>query len=374
MPVSSSLVAAAARPAATAQADPSIGSKRAQAQQVLAQLRQLDASAQRANNRYQLASVRLQRLERSLRDQHAGARRRPLATSAGRRRRSRSGSSRIYTTRDEQSTLGVLLGAKSLDDLVSRIETVNSVSRQDAAVIRQVVSFRGRSSAHAGVLRQRAPRCRTRLVRGARRGEAPDRRAGRGASSGSTTRSSRSSTSWSRSSSARPARRGAGSPRLARAAAQRTRPTRPASASPRSVGERLGRAAVALRRRRRDRDALPRRPVRVGRREPERLRLLRARHVRLRAGRRLAAALHRRPVGLRRPRLARATSSPATSSSSTGSATSASTSAAASSSTRRRPATSSRSRAWRAAGTRPTYDGAAGRRMLCAAPARGSQA
>jgi peptidoglycan DL-endopeptidase CwlO len=135
------VVAAASVVAGTAQADPSIDSKRAQAQRVLVELQQLDASAQRANNRYQLASAKLQRLERNLRinKQALGVARTNLGraqTALAKRLVA------IYTTRDEQSTLAVLLGAKSLDDLVSRIETVNSVSRQDTAVIEQVVSFR----------------------------------------------------------------------------------------------------------------------------------------------------------------------------------------------------------------------------------------
>ncbi|MGH3048779.1 MAG: C40 family peptidase, partial [Gaiellaceae bacterium] len=47
----------------------------------------------------------------------------------------------MYTTRNDQSTLAVILGAHGLSDLVNRIETVNAVSKQDAAVIDQVVSF-----------------------------------------------------------------------------------------------------------------------------------------------------------------------------------------------------------------------------------------
>ena len=152
MPVLLVAVAAAALAAATAQADPSIDSKRAQAQRVLGQLRRLDASAQRANNRYQLATVRLQRLERNLRvnKQALGVAR----TNLGRAQAALAQRLvAIYTTRDEQTTLGVLLGAKSLDDLVSRIETVNSVSRQDAAMIRQVTSFRRQITRRRAFLR-----------------------------------------------------------------------------------------------------------------------------------------------------------------------------------------------------------------------------
>ena len=60
--------------------------------------------------------------------------------------------------------------------------------------------------------------------------------------------------------------------------------------APRGGRGRVGGAARPLRRRRRDRDAVPRRAVPLGRRRPVRLRLLRLHHVRLRAGRRVAAA------------------------------------------------------------------------------------
>ena len=48
----------------------------------------------------------------------------------------------IYVSGDAPTTLDVLLGARNLDDLLNRIETVNRVSDQDARVIGQVTSFR----------------------------------------------------------------------------------------------------------------------------------------------------------------------------------------------------------------------------------------
>ena len=45
----------------------------------------------------------------------------------------------LYTSGDDQSTLSVLLGATSLDDFISRLETVDRVSEQDADVVREVV-------------------------------------------------------------------------------------------------------------------------------------------------------------------------------------------------------------------------------------------
>jgi cell wall-associated NlpC family hydrolase len=47
-----------------------------------------------------------------------------------------------YTSSADNSTLSVLLGAASLDDLLNRIEAVNSTSRQDASIVDQVTSFK----------------------------------------------------------------------------------------------------------------------------------------------------------------------------------------------------------------------------------------
>ena len=138
----------------------------------------------------------------------------------------------------------------------------------------------------------------------------------------------------------------------------------------------LGRRQLerALQRRRLARDAVPRHPVQVGRRKPgDRLRLLRPRPVRVRAGRHLATALHRLAVELpgRRPGRRRTSCSPATSSSSTGSTTSGSTSATGTSSTRRTPARTSRSTASASGWFASRYDGA--RRIVGAAVGGSSQ-
>ena len=118
----------------------SIAAKRAQAQGVLARLQQLDAAAQRANSRYQTASRDLQRVEQQLR-----VNRQALGVARGNLSRGqRALAARlvaIYTSGDQQSSLAVLLGARSLDDLINRIETVNSMSKQDTALIHQVVGF-----------------------------------------------------------------------------------------------------------------------------------------------------------------------------------------------------------------------------------------
>ena len=118
----------------------SIGAKRAQGQGVLAKLQQLDAAAQRANSRYEVASQTLRRVERRLRINHQA-----LGVARGNLGRAQRTLAKrlvaIYTTQDQQSSLAVILGARSLDDLVSRIETVDSMSKQDTALIHEVVSF-----------------------------------------------------------------------------------------------------------------------------------------------------------------------------------------------------------------------------------------
>ena len=69
----------------------------------------------------------------------------------------------IYTTRDDQSTLSVILGATSINDLVNRIETVQSVSSQDVAVMNEVIGFKHSVTVHQHAL-VRAHRSQTQLV------------------------------------------------------------------------------------------------------------------------------------------------------------------------------------------------------------------
>jgi cell wall-associated NlpC family hydrolase len=120
----------------------SIGAKRAQAQGVLAQLQSLDAAAQRATSNYQAATRTLRRVEYQLR-----INRQALGVARGNLGRAQSTLAQrlvtIYTSDDQQSSssLAVILGARSLDDLISRIETVNSISKQDSTLIHQVLGF-----------------------------------------------------------------------------------------------------------------------------------------------------------------------------------------------------------------------------------------
>jgi cell wall-associated NlpC family hydrolase len=125
--------------ASRARAD-QIGAKRAQAQSVQARLQELDAAAQRANSRYEAANQKLAAVESQL-----VVNRQALGVARGNFSEAQAALEKrlvaIYTSDEEQSSLAVILGARSLDDLVSRIETVNSVSTQDSALIHQVLGF-----------------------------------------------------------------------------------------------------------------------------------------------------------------------------------------------------------------------------------------
>jgi cell wall-associated NlpC family hydrolase len=140
-------VAAACVAAGSATGDPSVTSKRAQAQQVIGQIRQLDADLQRAKNAYESANTKLKGIEHNLTINKIGlraARANLVKSQAALAERLYA----IYTTRDDQSTLAVLLGAQSIEDLVNRIETVQSLSTQDVAVMHQVIGFKHEITVH----------------------------------------------------------------------------------------------------------------------------------------------------------------------------------------------------------------------------------
>jgi peptidoglycan DL-endopeptidase CwlO len=136
--------------ATAANADPgSVAAKQAQAQQVLAQIQQIDTSLGAAVEAYNLANVRLHKIEGDQREN----RRQLKLTQANLKVAQDSLAARLvsaYTSTEDNSTLSVLLGSTSFDDLLNRIEAVNSTSQQDASIVEQVTSFK------AAVQRQRA--------------------------------------------------------------------------------------------------------------------------------------------------------------------------------------------------------------------------
>src|SRR6266540_951050 len=137
-----------------------VASKQAQAQQVLSQVQALDANLEHAVDAYNLANQKLARIERDLRENQ-----RELHIAQGNLRRAQATlESRlvaIYTSAGENTGLEVLLGSTSIDDLITRIDTVNRVSDQSEEVLRQVKTFRA-------AVRSRRARLKTARVEQAR--------------------------------------------------------------------------------------------------------------------------------------------------------------------------------------------------------------
>ncbi len=107
---------------------------------MVGQLQQLDGSLEQAIAQYQFATFRLERIRRDLRENRHELRiaKRNLSHSE------RTISRRIVTlyTSEQASTLEVILGARSLDDMINRMDTAKSVTNLDAAVSKQVRQFK----------------------------------------------------------------------------------------------------------------------------------------------------------------------------------------------------------------------------------------
>jgi cell wall-associated NlpC family hydrolase len=148
---------------AAASAAPPISAKQAEAQRVLGELQQLDAAAQVANSRYQMATAKLQLVQQQLSEnkQALGVARVNLAAA---QKALAQRFVAMYTTQDSQSSLAVILGAQSLNELVTRLETLNSVTKQNSSLVEQVASYERSIVRHRQLL-DRARRSVGRLVR-----------------------------------------------------------------------------------------------------------------------------------------------------------------------------------------------------------------
>jgi cell wall-associated NlpC family hydrolase len=139
--------------AASASGSPGVASKQAQARQVLAQIQTIDDSLGPAVESYNLANVQLRKIESNQRENRIQLK----LTRANLTIAQDSLAARLvsaYTSTQDNSTLSVLLGASSLDDLLNRIEAVNSTSQQDASIVQQVTSFKAAVQRHRTELRR----------------------------------------------------------------------------------------------------------------------------------------------------------------------------------------------------------------------------
>jgi len=146
----------------SAAADPSITAKQAEAQSVLAQIQEIDGQLSHAIESYNLANVKLDRIKGELRtNSHHLAVARTSLKRAQVHLSERLVS--LYKNGGDGSTIEVILGAKSIDDLLNRIDAVDRVSAQDARVLREVKSFRAQVIERKGRL-ERAHKAQVSVV------------------------------------------------------------------------------------------------------------------------------------------------------------------------------------------------------------------
>ena len=141
-------------------ADPSITSKRAQAQAVLAQIEAAQPQLEQAIESYNLANVQLKQLDADLNSnaRHLVSAKKSLGAAqvhiADRLRA-------LYVNGDGGGAVEVILGAQSLDDLLGRLDMVQRVGNQDAKVLKDVTQFRKEvKQRRANLTRARASQAR----------------------------------------------------------------------------------------------------------------------------------------------------------------------------------------------------------------------
>ena len=125
----------------SATANPSIDSKRAQAQAVLAQIHESDAQLEQAIESYNYANVQLGQIDADL---DSNARHLVVAQKS-------LGAAQVniadrlkalYVNGDGGGAVEIILGAQNLDDLLGRLDMVQRVGDQDAKVLGDVQQFR----------------------------------------------------------------------------------------------------------------------------------------------------------------------------------------------------------------------------------------
>ena len=108
---------------------------------MLNEIHSLDVQLEKAIESYNGASDQLAAIERerALNTRHYG-----IAKSNLKLAQQRLGARlrAIYTSDQEDSTLAIILGSRSLNDFLNRIETVNSVSSQDNQVLGEIQRFK----------------------------------------------------------------------------------------------------------------------------------------------------------------------------------------------------------------------------------------
>ena len=126
---------------ASATADPSISSKREQARAILGQVQDLDSELSHAIESYNLANIQLGQIDADLKTngRHLVIAKQSLGIAQvhiAKRLRA------LYINGDSGGAVEVIFGAKSLDDLLDRLDMAQRVGGQDSRVLSEVRQFR----------------------------------------------------------------------------------------------------------------------------------------------------------------------------------------------------------------------------------------
>jgi peptidoglycan DL-endopeptidase CwlO len=127
--------------AAAGSAEPTqLGSKRAEAQQVLAQINAMDAQLEKAVEAWNGANVRLDQIQHDLATNRARLEvARKNLTKARERVSQRMVA--LYTS-EQPDALSVLLGASSLGDLIERLDSASRIADDDARIAAEVTRYK----------------------------------------------------------------------------------------------------------------------------------------------------------------------------------------------------------------------------------------
>jgi cell wall-associated NlpC family hydrolase len=136
---------------ALAAPSPAITAKKAEAQRVLGEIDQLDESLGRANERLNLANLKLEHVQSQIKENRHELR----VAKHNLSRSQQTVAQRLVTlyTKGETSPLEVILGARSLVEVLNRIDTEDRVSTLDAEVVGEVKIYKADVKRHARELR-----------------------------------------------------------------------------------------------------------------------------------------------------------------------------------------------------------------------------
>jgi peptidoglycan DL-endopeptidase CwlO len=118
-----------------------ITSKRAQAEAIMAEVESMQGSLAQTIEAYNYANIQLEEIEADLATnaKHLVAARKSLGIANTRiQERLRE----LYINGEGDSTLEVLLGSSSLDDVIARLDAIERVSSQDSHILRTVKQYR----------------------------------------------------------------------------------------------------------------------------------------------------------------------------------------------------------------------------------------